>query len=106
MGAVSPAWIVIAVVAAGTFVVRASFLLVAAGRASVSEPVERVLRMIPPAALAAIVGLQLADPDGQTGLVARLVAAAVAVAITARRANLVLALVAGMAVVIAVDLVA
>ncbi|CAN5651142.1 MAG: AzlD domain-containing protein [Iamia sp.] len=99
----SGTWIVILVVGAGTLAARGSFLLVADRAGEVSPPVERVLRMIPPAALAAIVALQLSDPDGSTGLVARLVAAGVAVVITWRWANLALALVAGLTVVVALD---
>lgn len=99
----SSTWIVILVVGVGTLAARGSFLLVADRAGEVSPQVERVLRMIPPAALAAIVALQLSDPDGSTGLVARLVAAAVAVVITWRWANLALALVAGLVVVVALD---
>lgn len=99
----SDAWIVIAVVGVGTLASRASFLAVAHRGEEVSASVERILRMIPPAALAAIVGLQLSDPDASTGLVARLVAAAVAVGITWRWANLALALVVGVVVVVALD---
>ncbi len=99
----SRVWLVVAVVGLGTLAARGSFLLVAERSQGVSRRVERVLRMIPPAALAAIVGLQLADPDGSTGLVARLVAAGVATVITWRWANLALALVVGVGVVIALD---
>lgn len=99
----SDAWIVIAVVGIGTVVTRASFLMTADRSREVSPQVERVLRMIPPAALSAIVGLQLADPHGSTGLVARLVAAALAGLITWRWSNLASALVVGMATAIALD---
>ena len=100
----STTWIVIIVVTVGTLASRGSFLMVAHRGGEVSPSVERVLRMIPPAALAAIVALQLADPDGATGLVARLVGAGVAILITLRWANLALALVGGLAAVIVVDL--
>ncbi len=99
----SDTWIVIVVVGLGTLAARGSFLMVAHRSQEVSPQVARVLRMIPPAALAAIVGLQLSDPDGSTGLVARLVAAAVATVITWRWANLVLALVVGLLTVVALD---
>jgi branched-subunit amino acid transport protein len=93
------------VIGLGTFAIRASFLLTSgADERSVSEPTARVLRMIPPAALAAIVALQLSDPEGSTGLVARLSAALVAVVVTRVRANLVVALVAGMLTVVVVEL--
>lgn len=101
----SSAWIVILAVGLGTLALRGSFLIFADRGGEVSPGVERVLRMIPPAALAAIVALQLADPEGATGLVARLVAASAAVAITWWRANLALALVVGMVTVVLIDLV-
>ena len=99
----SDTWVVIVVVGLGTLAARGSFLMVAHRGDEVSPRVARVLRMIPPAALAAIVGLQLSDPDGSTGLVARLVAAGVAIGITWRWANLALALVVGVVVVVALD---
>ena len=92
-----------AAIAVGTFAIRASFLLNAGVSGPVSESTERVLRMIPPAALAAIVALQLSDTEGSTSLIARLTAAAVAVVVTLRRANLVLALIAGMATIVVVE---
>ncbi len=90
-------------IAVGTFAIRASFLLTAGERRQVSESTDRVLRMIPPAALAAIVALQLSDSEGSTSLVARLSAAAVAVVVTRIRANLVLALAAGMLTIVVVE---
>lgn len=101
----SDPWIVVAVVGLGTLAARGSFLMVAHRADRVSPQVERVLRMIPPAALAALVGLQLADPGGSTGLVARLVAAAAAGFLTWRWTSLALALVVGMVVVVALDVV-
>ncbi len=106
MGTVNGAWVVIAVMGVGTLVSRGSFMMLAGRTGRVSPELERVLRMIPPAALAAIVALQLSDPHGSTGLVARLAAASVAGVITWRWANLVAALVVGMAVVIALDAIA
>lgn len=100
----SEIWLTIVVVGVGTFAMRGAFLLFADRAGAVSPQVERVLRMIPPAALAAIVALQLADPEGSTGLVARLVAAAVAGAITWKYANLAIALVVGMATVMLLEL--
>lgn len=99
----SAPWIAIALVGAGTFAIRSSFLLAADRAASVSGTTERVLRMIPPAALSAIACLALADPDGSTGLVARCLAAVAAVAVTRRWSNLAVPLGVGMAVVMAVD---
>lgn len=93
-----------AAISVGTFLIRASFLL-SRGNAErqVSARTERWLRMIPPAALGSIVALQLSDPGGSTGLVARLLAATIAVVVTRMRANLAFALVAGMVTVVVVD---
>lgn len=100
----SQIWVALVLIGLGTVALRGAFLLTAHRSRSMSPQVARVLRMIPPAALAAIVGLQLADPDASTGLAARLLAAAVATAITWWRANMALALVVGMATVIVADL--
>ena len=100
----SDIWLTIVVAGVGTFALRGAFMLFADRAGAVTPQVERVLRMIPPAALAAIVALQLSDPHGSTGLVARLVAASVAGVITWKHANLALALVVGMATVIFLDL--
>ena len=66
----------------GTFLMRASFLLAARRMAEVPEPARRVLRQIPPAAMAALVLPAFLRPDGeldlwQPELAAGLLAAAV-----------------------------
>jgi branched-subunit amino acid transport protein len=65
---VSTAWIAILLAGAGTFAMRASFLAVAGRLAEVPPPVRRVLRQIPPAALAALVAPALLRPGGELGL--------------------------------------
>ncbi|HVL05021.1 MAG TPA: AzlD domain-containing protein [Acidimicrobiales bacterium] len=76
-------WATILLAGAGTYAMRASFLAFAHRMATVPPGLARVLRQIPPAALAAIVAPALLRPDGhldllQPTLVAGLVAAAVA----------------------------
>ena len=78
----STMWIVIGVVAVGTFAIRAVFLL---ARRSAEPPpaVVDALRMIPPAAFAALVVPALLRPDGPVelltpGLLAGVLAALVA----------------------------
>lgn len=76
-------WPAIVLAGAGTYVMRASFLAFAHRMATVPPALARVLRQIPPAALAAIVGPALLRPEGhldllQPTLLAGLVAAGVA----------------------------
>ena len=77
------AWSAIVISGAGTYAMRASFLAFAHRMATVPPALARVLRQIPPAALAAIIVPALLRPEGrldlfQPTLVAGLVAAAVA----------------------------
>lgn len=76
-------WTAIVLAGAGTYAMRASFLAVAHRMATVPPALARVLRQIPPAALAAIIAPALLRPDGhldllQPTLAAGLVAAGVA----------------------------
>ncbi len=76
-------WTAIVLSGAGTYAMRASFLAFAHRMATVPPALARVLRQIPPAALAAIIAPALLRPEGrldllQPTLVAGLVAAAVA----------------------------
>ena len=61
----SSTWAAILLAGAGTFLMRASFLLAAHRLAEVPEGVQRVLRQIPPAALAALVVPALLRPEGE-----------------------------------------
>jgi branched-subunit amino acid transport protein len=79
---VSSTWAAILLAGAGTFLMRASFLLAARKLADLPEGVHRVLRQIPPAALAALVVPAFLRPEGdldlwQPELAAGLLAAAV-----------------------------
>jgi branched-subunit amino acid transport protein len=76
-------WTTIVLAGAGTYAMRASFLAFAHRMATVPPALTRVLRQIPPAALAAIVAPALLRPEGrldlrQPTLLAGLVAAGVA----------------------------
>lgn len=63
------AWIVIAVVGVGTYAIRASFLVVAHRFRGLSPTMREVLRMIPAAALAALVAPALLRPEGTLDLI-------------------------------------
>jgi branched-subunit amino acid transport protein len=76
-------WAAIVLSGAGTYAMRASFLAFAHRLATVPPALARILRQIPPAALAAIVVPALLRPEGhldllQPTLLAGLVAAGVA----------------------------
>ncbi|MGI8983769.1 MAG: AzlD domain-containing protein [Acidimicrobiales bacterium] len=76
-------WTAIILSGAGTYAMRASFLAFAHRMATVPPALARVLRQIPPAALAAIIAPALLRPDGhldllQPTLLAGLLAAGVA----------------------------
>jgi branched-subunit amino acid transport protein len=80
---VSRIWVAIVLSGAGTYAMRASFLAFAHRMATVPPALARVLRQIPPAALAAIIAPALLRPEDhldllQPSLLAGLVAAAVA----------------------------
>lgn len=95
----SRVWIAIVLSSAGTFGMRASFLAFADRLATVPPPVQRILRQIPPAALASIVVPALLRHGGHVAIwQPRLAAGLVAAAIAWRTRNIAITLVAGMAV--------
>lgn len=93
------------IVAAGliTYAIRASFIAVADRMVELPPRVTTVLRMIPPAALAALVLPAVLRPDGGAYVpVSGLVAGAIAAAIVSRwKGNVGLSLLVGLAVLIA-----
>ena len=94
-------WPVILVSGAGTYAMRASFLAAAHRLAEVPPGVARVLRQIPPAALAAIVLPALVRPHGHFDLLQpRLVAGIAAALVAWRTRNVGLTLLVGMAAVV------
>lgn len=64
----STVWVAIFLAGAGTFLMRASFLLAAHKLVDVPEWAQRVLRQIPPAALGALVVTALLRPEGDIDL--------------------------------------
>ena len=100
----SPVWTTVLVAGAGTFAMRASFLVFAHRLAEVPPAVQRVLRQIPPAALASIVVPDLLRPEGHLDLFQpRLLAGVIAALVAWRTRNIALTLVVGMAIVMAIN---
>ncbi len=100
----SRVWPVIVVSGAGTYAMRASFLAAAHRLTEVPPGVARVLRQIPPAALAAIILPALVRPHGHLDLLQpRLVAALVAALVAWRTRNVGLTLVVGMAALVGLE---
>ena len=82
----------------GTFFMRASFLLAAHRLANVPEGVQRMLRQIPPAALAALVIPAMLRPEGDLDLwQPELAAGALAAAVCWRTKSISATLAVGMA---------
>lgn len=94
-------WAAVILAGAGTFAMRASFLVVAHRLVDVPPGVARVLRQIPPAALAALVLPALVRPAGRLDLLQpRLAAGLVAAVVAWRTRNVAATLVVGMAAVV------
>ena len=101
----SSAWTTIVLAGIGTFAMRASFLAVAHRLVHVPPRAHRVLRQIPPAALAALVLPAVLRPDGAFDLLqARVPAALLAALVAWRTRNVALTLVVGMGVLLAFEL--
>ncbi|MEO7430002.1 MAG: AzlD domain-containing protein [Acidimicrobiales bacterium] len=97
-------WTAIVLAGIGTYAMRASFLVVAHRLVDVPPAVQRLLRQIPPAALAAIVFPALMRPEGQLDLVHPRFAAGLLAALVAwRTRNIALTLGVGMAVLMLLD---
>lgn len=97
-------WAVILVSGAGTYAMRASFLAAAHRMATVPPWVARLLRQIPPAALAALVLPALVRADGRLDLLhPRLAAGALAALVAWRTRNVGATLVAGMAALVILE---
>ena len=97
-------WVAIGVAGAGTYAMRASFVAFAHRLATVPPWAQRLLRQIPPAALASIVVPAFVRPGGELALwQPRLAAGVVATAVAWRTKNIALTLVVGMVVLMALD---
>lgn len=93
----SAAWWTIVLAAVGTFAMRASFLAMAHKLVRVPPRAHRVLRQIPPAALAALVLPAFVRPEGHFDLFqARSGAGLLAALVAWRTRNAMLTLVVGM----------
>jgi branched-subunit amino acid transport protein len=100
---VNRAWVAVLFAGTGTFAMRASFLAFAHRMADVPPGVRRVLRQIPPAALAALVVPALLRPSGHVDVMqGRLWAGAVAAFVAWRTGNIAVTLVVGMGLLIIV----
>jgi branched-subunit amino acid transport protein len=101
---VSSTWIAIVLAGIGTFAMRTSFLAFADRLADVPPGVQRLLRQIPPAALAAIVLPALLRPEGTVDLTQpRLVAGIVAALVAWRTRNIALTLAVGIGLVMLIE---
>jgi branched-subunit amino acid transport protein len=97
-------WTAIVLAGIGTFAMRASFLVFAHRLADVPPGVQRLLRQIPPAALASIVVPALLRPETQIDLwQPRFVAGVVAAVVAWRTRNIALTLVVGIGLVMLID---
>ena len=100
----SDIWVTILVAGIGTYLLRASFLAFADRLVDLPPLVERVLRQIPPAVLAALVVPQLLRPEGTLDLwQPELLAGVVAAIVSWRTRNIAATLVIGMVVLVVVE---
>lgn len=97
-------WTAVVLAGIGTYAMRASFLAFAHRLADVPPGIQRLLRQIPPAALASIVLPSLLRPEGHLDLAqARLWAGLAAALVAWRTRNIALTLVVGMGLVVLVE---
>jgi branched-subunit amino acid transport protein len=97
-------WVTIVLAGIGTFIARISFLGVAHRIADPPIGLQRVLRMIPPAALAALVLPAFVRPGGHFDLTQpRFFAGVIATAVAFRTKNVLVTLAVGMAAVVIFD---
>jgi branched-subunit amino acid transport protein len=101
---VSRVWVAIVLSGIGTYAMRASFLVFAHRLADVPPGVQRLLRQIPPAALAAIVVPALLRPEEHLDLwQPRFLAGVLAALVAWRTRNIAATLVVGLGVVMLID---
>jgi len=97
-------WVAIILSGIGTYAMRASFLVFAHRLADVPPGVQRLLRQIPPAALASIVIPALLRPEGSIDLwQPRFLAGVVAALVAWKTRNIALTLVVGIGIVMLID---
>jgi branched-subunit amino acid transport protein len=101
---VSTAWLAVIFAGIGTYAMRASFLVFAHRLDDVPPKIQRLLRQIPPAALASIVVPALLRPEGHLDLwQPRLLAGIIAGLVAWRTKNIALTLVVGLGVVMVLE---
>jgi branched chain amino acid efflux pump len=94
-------WMVIVGAGIGTFAMRASFIAAAHRLTEIPPAVQRLLRQIPPAALASLVLPALVRPHGSLDLAQpRFVAGTIAAVVAWRTGNVALTVAVGMLVVV------
>jgi branched-subunit amino acid transport protein len=99
---VNATWTAILLAGAGTFAMRASFLTAADRLGRVPSGVQRLLRQIPPAALASLVVPALVRPEGQLSFAQpRFAAGVLAGLVACRTRNAALTLVVGLVALVA-----
>lgn len=97
-------WTAIVLIGFGTYAMRASFLVFAHRLVDVPPSIQRLLRQIPPAALASLVVPALLRPEGNLDLVQpRLAAGVLAGLIAWRTRNTALTLLVGMGALLVLD---
>jgi branched-subunit amino acid transport protein len=97
-------WLTIVIAGVGTYLTRLAFLGVAHRMADPPVAVQRVLRMIPPAALAALVVPAFVRPDGHLDLTQPyFVAGVIATAVAFVTKNVLVTLAVGMTVLVALQ---
>lgn len=100
----SRVWVAIVLSGIGTYAMRASFLVFAHRLADVPPGVQRLLRQIPPAALASIVIPALLRPEGHLDLwQPRFLAGVVAALVAWKTCNIALTLAVGLGMVMVID---
>lgn len=100
----SRVWTAILLAGAGTYAMRASFLVVAHRLTRIPPAVDRVLRQIPPAALASIVLPALVRPEGSLDVLQpRLYVGLIAAVVAWRTRNVVLTLSVGIGILALVE---
>jgi len=100
----SRVWATVVLAGVGTYAMRASFLVLAHRLTDVPPGIQRLLRQIPPAALASIVLPALLRPEGQIDLLhPRLAAGLVAGLVAWRTRNIAVTLVVGMGLLVLIE---
>ena len=104
MSSTATAWAAILFAGLGTYAIRAAFPAFAHRMTSLTLPTRRVLRMIPPATLAALALPALVAPEGSIDLTQpRLVAGFIGGAVGYRTRSAAWTLVVGMAALVVLD---